>query len=229
MSQFRKIWTQSKRCLDQFQFTFGTPKAKAKTRTRWARTARTRKAKAIKHDLWTMLDRRKNPKPRQEHLSWERLVRRKAFNSLSQWNRESAESTSYVKCNLAAVTAFRLDVHGNRPEPKRHRKGYITASGERIPDFGGARLNCTDELDVNTSSTSRYTDVWKILANSSHILQQLKTLLVVEWRRRLHRSTRWCDWTPQAEMNRLTQRYGRKTLVLVYQENVVYNFQPGSA
>ena len=54
----------------------GTPEAKA-------RTARTRKAKANKKDLWTMLDRRNNPKQRQDDLNWERSMRRKveSFNS----------------------------------------------------------------------------------------------------------------------------------------------------
>ena len=34
---------------------------------------RTRKAKAIKQDLSATLDERKNPKPRQDHLSWNRF------------------------------------------------------------------------------------------------------------------------------------------------------------
>ena len=31
-----------------------------------------------------------------------------------------------------AVTALLLDIADSRPEHNRHRKGYITASGERI-------------------------------------------------------------------------------------------------
>ena len=52
----------------------GIPKARAKTRTRKARTART--GQATTQDLWTMLDRRNNPKQSQHHLGWERSMRR---------------------------------------------------------------------------------------------------------------------------------------------------------
>ena len=50
-------------------------------------------------------------------------------------------------------------------------------------------------------------------------------MLVVGRGWRLHRSTCRCNWTGlQAEMNHLIQRFGRKTLVLVYQQNGVCNF-----
>ena len=71
----------------------GTPMAKPKPRTRQARTARTRKAKASKLDPSMMLDNRKNPKLRQDHLSLVCLIHHKVvlFASLNQWNRETAE------------------------------------------------------------------------------------------------------------------------------------------
>ena len=50
--------------------------------------------------------------------------------------------------DTAAVKAFPLDVADHKPQQHQHNKGYITASGERMPDFGGAPLKCTDELDV---------------------------------------------------------------------------------
>ena len=70
----------------------------------------------------------------------------------------------------------------------RKSKGYITTSEERIPDFGGSRLNCTDELDVNRSITGRYTDLRKDLGKCFTSVSQKKAMLVVE-----HRPTRWCD------------------------------------
>ena len=59
----------------------------------------------------------------------------------------------------AAVTAFVIGLGDDRLEQNHHSKGYV-ASGERVRDFGGARLKCTDDL------TGRYNDVRKILGAS---------------------------------------------------------------
>ena len=78
----------------------------------------------------------------------------------------------HEKFNLdsgADMTAFNLDLADNRHKQHHHSKGYNTASRERIPDFEGARLKFTDELDVNGSITSRYTFVLKILASASQM------------------------------------------------------------
>ena len=78
---------------------FGT--AKAKVRTRNARTAWTRKATASKLD--PLLDKSNNPKVRQDHLSWDRLMHHhkiELFVSLNQdhWNRKSVEPTTCMEC-----------------------------------------------------------------------------------------------------------------------------------
>ena len=70
------------------------------------------------------------------------------------------------------MTAFPVDLAENRSAQNHHTKVFITASGGRTPDFGDARSKCTDLLGVNRSTTGRYTDVRKILA-------QKKTMLVV--------------------------------------------------
>ena len=154
----------------------GERKAKAKARIRKAKTARTSKARVINWDLWTVLDKRKNPKLREAHLSCERLVHRnvESFNSLNRWNRYSEinkyKEYGYVKIKL-----------GTGPKQNRHSKGHVTESGELIPDFGGARLKCTDELDVIHRCAE---DLGKCFTS----VQQRKTMLVVAWRWRPHRS-----------------------------------------
>ena len=57
----------------------------------------------------------------------------------------------------------------------RHKKGNITDLVS-IPDFGRARLKCTDELDVNKSITDRCTDVRKILASAPQIRNKKQCL-----------------------------------------------------
>ena len=139
----------------------GTPKAKA--RTKKARTERTGKAKASKLDLWMS-----------EllgigafHASRSRVVRSAEPLEQKIFPINKDKERGHVKC--AAATVLPLDLADDRPEHNHHSKGSITASAERLPDIGAARLKCTDELDVNRSITGRYTDVRKILANTAQI------------------------------------------------------------
>ena len=125
----------------------------------------------------------------------------------------------------AAVSASLLDIADNRTEQNRRNNDHIAASGDRIPDFGGARLNCTDELNLNRSITGRYTSVRKILASVSQMCNEGNQCL---W---LNDSGDYnvpqdgaIERALQAEMDRLIQRHGRKTVVLVYQVNGVNNF-----
>eukprot|EP00959_Pyramimonas_sp_CCMP1952_P094060 1967675-Pyramimonas_sp.AAC.1 len=72
----------------------------------------------------------------------------------------------YLKFNLdtgAAVTAYPqkwFEGHEGKHEDGSH-KGYVTASGERISDYGGVKLQCTDENSMVRNITGRLTDVHK--------------------------------------------------------------------
>ena len=98
-----------------------------------------------KLDPWMMLDKRKNPKLRQDHLRWERLVRHKVelFASLNHWNRESVEATKtcgYVKFKLdtgAAMTAFPLDFADIRLNTTRTAK---VTSQRRVKVFSNSEV-----------------------------------------------------------------------------------------
>ena len=91
------------------------------------------------------------------------------------------------------MTAFLLDLSGDRPEQIRNSTGYITASGERLPDSGSAievhRQAGREQIDIR-SIHRRPKDLGKCVT----IVQHRNTMLVVGWRWRLHRSTSWCDW-----------------------------------
>ena len=116
----------------------GTPKAEANARTRKARTARTRKANTIKQDLHENEAETASLELGAFHASQSRLVQFLEPVEQSICGINMYKESGYVKFSLdtgAAVTVCPLDTANNRPEQHRHSKGYITVSGERIPDF----------------------------------------------------------------------------------------------
>jgi hypothetical protein len=99
----------------------------------------------------------------------------------------------------------------------------VTASGERIPDHGGARLACTDENGLSRTLSGRYTKVHKVLVSAAQVCKKQYV---------------WLDGTGgyvipqdgpigramQAKLDRLLRRHGYRTLLPVCQEKGVYNF-----
>ena len=144
------------------------------------------------------------------------------MNSLS----ESTEG-KYVRFNLdtgAAVTAFPVEWFETRFENK-DRKGFVTASGESIADFGGAKVVASDEHGRKRNITGRKTQVHKILASASQVCGGGNQLL-------------WLDSTGgwviprdggvgkelEKTLHKLLHRQGCDSLLPVYQERGVYNF-----
>ena len=159
-----------------------------------------------------MLDKRKNPKLRQVHISWKRLMCRKKrrVRFTEPLEQRICETNKYKECGYVKFNfGDWCSCDGVTPNVTSQRAGSV------FPDFGGARLKCTDELDVSRSIAGRYAHVCKISASAAHMCNTAEQCLwwdVVE-------ATSWdqngaTGRSLQAEMNRLIQRYGRKTLVL---------------
>ena len=133
----------------------------------------------------------------------------------------------YVKMNFdtgAAVTAFPLDAapSGTSPSPSAENRGYVTASGEKIPDHGGAKLACKDENGLGRTISGRYTKVHKILVSAAQVCRKQFVWLdgaggyVIPQDGPIGKAM-------QAELDRLMRKYGHETLLPMYQEKGVYN------
>ena len=90
-----------------------------------------------------------------------------------------------------------LDLADDRPEQNRHCKGYITAPGAYFRRWRSAievhRWAGCDQID-HRSVHRRAEDSGRCFIG----VREMKTMLVVESRWWLHRSTTWCDWTSHA-------------------------------
>ena len=132
-----------------------------------------------------------------------------------------------TKFNLdtsAAVTAFPRSQFGSGCPDENHR-GYVTASGERIPDCGGSRLVCTDEHGQRRGITGRKTDVHKVLASASQVFRGGKQ---VAWLTEDGGYIIPRDGPVAKAIANVIQRHEQlesgKTMLPVYQEKGVYNF-----
>ncbi|CAK0892634.1 unnamed protein product [Prorocentrum cordatum] len=137
------------------------------------------------------------------------------------------DDEGYTKFNLdtgAAVTAFPRSQFGSGHPDENHR-GYVTASGERIPDCGGSRLVCTDEHGQRRGITGRKTDVHKVLASASQVFRGGKQ---VAWLTEDGGYIIPRDGPVAKAIANVIQRHEQlesgKTMLPVYQEKGVYNF-----
>ena len=100
---------------------------------------RTREAKAINQDLWTMLDKRKKPKPKHDHF--ERLMHRtvesfKFFEPMEQrvFGINKYKKSGYVKINLytgTSVVSFPLNKIVTAKATSQHLLSVFPTSEER--------------------------------------------------------------------------------------------------
>ncbi|CAK0830015.1 unnamed protein product [Prorocentrum cordatum] len=142
----------------------------------------------------------------------------------------TTDGSEYVRFNLdsgAAATAYPREwfAGSSAPIPSPNHSGYITASGERIQDYGGVRLHCKDENDARRCITGRRSDVRKILASASQVCEKGRQLIwlsadggyVIPKDGRIGKML-------QKELDRLVRRFGDDSLLPVYRERGVYNF-----
>ena len=114
-------------------------------------------------------------------------------------------------------------VDDSRQEDPNHR-GYITASGERIADYGGLKLECTDENSMKRNFGGRISDVHKVLASASQVAKAGQMLWLEADGGYVIPRDGTIGKKLREELARLIDVYGDYTLLPVYQERGVYNF-----
>ena len=157
------------------------------------------------------------------------------MGSLDQQKRTGNDASSlqahcvdgWLRCNLdtgAAITVLpKRWVDDSRKEDPNHR-GYITASGERIADYGGLKLECTDENSMKRNFGGRISDVHKVLASASQVAKAGQMLWLEADGGYVIPRDGTIGKKLREELARLIDVYGDYTLLPVYQERGVYNF-----
>ena len=132
----------------------------------------------------------------------------------------------WVKMNLdsgAAVTAFPEAWVDESTEDPNH-KGYITASGEKIADYGELTLKCTDENEMRRKISGRVSQVHKVLASASQVARAGQMMLLEQGGGYVIPRDGTIGKMLKAELARAIRMYGDHTLLPVYEERGVYNF-----
>lgn len=100
---------------------------------------------------------------------------------------------------------------------------YRTASGEKIPDYGGVKLQTLDEKGNARKISGRCTEVHKVLASASQLHKRHDAYL---WNGggMLVPTDSGLAQALRQEFDRLIRWYGAKDCLNLYEENGVYNF-----